>query len=158
MAAILDDLFCYFWSTSPPTEFQVNWHFVQKKRKREFLRWRPRRQSFISDRKNFSYFLINKSPWCFLPISSQLALWFRRRAKNRFSSGHAGHLELRFGTILIIFLPTINPKLPTKLQVNLPFGSWEEEKNRFLRWRPPWISDRYNFRNFSSSSHPDASY
>ena len=34
--------------------------------------------------------------------------------------------------------------LPTKFQVNWPFGSGEEVKNRFSRWlpwRPSWISD-----------------
>ena len=28
--------------------------------------------------------------------------------------------------------------LPTKFQVNWPFGSGEEAKNKFSRW-PPWI-------------------
>ena len=32
--------------------------------------------------------------------------------------------------------------LPTKFQVKWPFGSGEEAKNRFSRWRPFWISDR----------------
>ena len=34
--------------------------------------------------------------------------------------------------------------LPTKFQVNWPFGSGEEAKNRFSRWpplQPSWISD-----------------
>ena len=51
--------------------------------------------------------------------------------------------------------------LPTKLQVNWPFGSGEEAKNRFSRWllwRPSWISDRINFSYFWSTSHPGASY
>ena len=38
--------------------------------------------------------------------------------------------------------------LPTKFQVNWPFGSGEKMKNRFSRWpprRPSWISDWYDF-------------
>ena len=41
--------------------------------------------------------------------------------------------------------------LPIKIQVNLPFGSGEEVKNRFSRWRP-WrpsgISDHNDFTYF----------
>ena len=38
--------------------------------------------------------------------------------------------------------------LPTKFQVNWPFGSGEDAKNRFSRWPPlwpSWISDRNDF-------------
>ena len=35
--------------------------------------------------------------------------------------------------------------LPTKFQVNWPFSSEEEEKNRFSRWQPSWISDQNVF-------------
>ena len=38
--------------------------------------------------------------------------------------------------------------LPTKFQVNWPFGSGEEAKNKFsrwLQWQPSWISDRNDF-------------
>ena len=41
--------------------------------------------------------------------------------------------------------------LPTKFQVNWPFGSGEEANNRFSRWRPwrpSWISDRNDFSFF----------
>ena len=37
--------------------------------------------------------------------------------------------------------------LPSKFGVNWPFGSGEEAKNRFSRWRPwrpSWISDRHD--------------
>ena len=34
--------------------------------------------------------------------------------------------------------------LPTKFQVNWPFGSGEEAENRFSRWSS-WISDRNDF-------------
>ena len=51
--------------------------------------------------------------------------------------------------------------LPSKFGVNWPFGSGEEAKNIFSRWRPwrpSWISDRHDFSYFWSTSHPDASY
>ena len=35
--------------------------------------------------------------------------------------------------------------LPTKFQVNWPFGSGEEAKDRFSKWQPSWISDRNDF-------------
>ena len=47
--------------------------------------------------------------------------------------------------ILAIFDLQVIPMLPTKFQVNWLFGSGEEAKNRFSRWRPwrpSWISDR----------------
>ena len=50
--------------------------------------------------------------------------------------------------------------LPTEFQVNWPFGSDEEAKNRFSKWppqRPSWISDRNDFSYFWSISHLDAS-
>ena len=51
--------------------------------------------------------------------------------------------------------------LPTKFQVNWPFGSGEETKNRFSRglsWPPSWVSAWNDFSDFLSTSHPDASY
>ena len=51
--------------------------------------------------------------------------------------------------------------VPSKFGVNWPFGSGEEAKNRFSRWRPwrpSWISDRNDFSYFWSTSHPEASY
>ena len=51
--------------------------------------------------------------------------------------------------------------LPTKFQVNWPFGSGEEVKSIFSRWpprQPSWISDRNDFSYFCSTSHPNASY
>ena len=51
--------------------------------------------------------------------------------------------------------------LSIKFQVDWPFGSGEEAKNRFSRrlpWRPSWISDRNDFSYFGSTSYPDASY
>ena len=48
--------------------------------------------------------------------------------------------------ILAIFDLQVTLMLPSKFGVNRPFGSGEEAKNRFSRWRPwrpPWISDRH---------------
>ena len=47
-------------------------------------------------------------------------------------------------TILIILDLQVTPMLPTKFQVNWPFGSGEEAKNRFSRG-PSLISDRNDF-------------
>ena len=55
------------------------------------------------------------------------------------------------GMILAIFDLQVTPMLPTKFEVNWPFGPGEEAKNRFSRWlpwRPPWISDRHDFSYF----------
>ena len=50
--------------------------------------------------------------------------------------------------------------LPTKFGVNWPFGSGEEAKIRFSKWRswrPSWIFNRKDFSYFWSTSHLDAS-
>ena len=63
--------------------------------------------------------------------------------------------------ILAIFDLQVTPKILSKFGVNWPFGSGEEAKNRFSRWRPcrpSWIFDRNNFSYFGSINHPDASY
>ena len=51
--------------------------------------------------------------------------------------------------------------LHIKFQVDWPFGSAGEAKNRFSRWlpwRPSLISDWNDFSYFWSTSHPNASY
>ena len=70
---------------------------------------------------------------------------------------HGGHLGFPIGMILAIFDLQVTRILPSKFGVNWPFGSGEEGKNRFSRWRPSWISDRHDFSYFLSTSHPDAS-
>ena len=65
--------------------------------------------------------------------------------------GHGGHLGFPIGTILAIFDLQVTLMLPTKFQVNWPFSSGEEAKNRFSRWlpwRPSWISGWHNFSFF----------
>ena len=54
--------------------------------------------------------------------------------------GHGGRLGFPIGTILAIFALQVTLMLPSKFGVNWPFGSGEEAKNRFSRWRPSWIS------------------
>ena len=73
----------------------------------------------------------------------------------------AGHLGLPISMVLAIFDLQITLVLPTKFGVSWPFGSGEEAKNRFSRWRPwwpPWISDWNDFSDFWSISPPYASY
>ena len=75
--------------------------------------------------------------------------------------GHGGHLGFPIGTILAIFDLQVTLMVPSKFGVNWPFGSGEEAKNIFSRWRPwrpSWISYRNDFSYFLSTSHPDASY
>ena len=99
----------------------------------------------------FKLFLIYKSPDASYQVLSQLAFGFRRRSEN------GGHLGFGFpiGMILAIFNLQVTPMLPTKFRVNWPFGSGEEAKNRFSRWRPSWISDPNDFSYFWSTSHPE---
>ena len=78
-------------------------------------------------------------------------------------SSYGGHLGFPIGTILaILFYLQVTPMLPTKFQVNWPFHSGEEAKNKFSGWRPCWISDRNDFSYlffffcffFGSTGHP----
>ena len=60
---------------------------------------------------------------------------------------HGGHLGFPIRTILLFFFYLkVTPMLPTKFQVNWPFGSGEEASN--------WNDLSY----FWSTSHPDDSY
>ena len=66
-----------------------------------------------------------------------------------FQDGNCGgHLIFPIGTILAIFDLQVTSMTLTKFQVNWPFGSGDDAKNKFsgwLRWRPSWISDRNHF-------------
>ena len=55
---------------------------------------------------------------------------------------HGSHLGFRIAMILAIFNLQVTQILSTKFGVKWPFGSGEEAKNRYSRWRPSWISDR----------------
>ena len=66
-------------------------------------------------------------------------------AKKKIQDGHhGGHLGFPICMILATFDLHVILMRPTKFGVNRPFGSGEEEKNRFSGWRPwrpSWISD-----------------
>ena len=89
---------------------------------------------WISDRIDFIYKL------------SQMLSVQEKTLKIYFKyGGHGGQLGFPIGTILAIFDVQVTSLLPTKFQVSWPFGSGEEAKARFSRWRPPWISVRNDF-------------
>ena len=67
--------------------------------------------------------------------------------KNRFSWQPSWILDRNyFSSILATFDLQVNQTIPTKFQVNWPFGS--EAKNKFSRLRPSWISDQNDFSYF----------
>ena len=84
--------------------------------------WPPWRPSRISDRDDFSYFFIYKSPRCFLPSFKSIGLSVQeKKRKIHFQDGHhGGYLEFLIGTILAIFDLQVTPMPPTKFQVNWP--------------------------------------
>ena len=142
-----------------PTKYLVNWPFgLGEEAKSTFSRWRP---SWISDQNDFSYCSTRHFDTS-NKVSSQLTFRFRRRSELDFqNSSHGGHLGFLIGSILAISYLQVTLVLPTRIQVNWPFGSGEEAKNRFSRWRlwrPSWISDRNYFSYFWSTSHSNASY
>ena len=98
----------------------------------------------------FKLFLIYKSPQCFLASlkSIGLSVQEKKRKIDFQDGGHGGHLGFSIRTILAIFDLQVTTILPSKFEVNWPFGSGEEAKNRFSRWRPSWISDRQDFSYF----------
>ena len=94
-----------------------------------------------------SLFLIYKSCRCFLASLEAIGLSIQEK-KRKIDFKDGGHLGFRIGTILAIFYLQVTPMLPSKFGVNWPFGSGEEAKNTFSRWRPSWISDRHDFSYF----------
>ena len=112
-----------------PAKFRVNWHLSKGEEAKNRCSRWP--------------------PW--------LPSWIYHQ--HEFSYEFDGHLGFPIGTILAIFDLTVTPMLPSKFGVNWPFGSGEEAKIRFSRWRPwgpSWISDRNYFSYFCFTSHPDA--
>ena len=64
-----------------PSKFGVNWPFSSGgEAKNKFSRWLP---SWISDRHDFSYFLIYKSPRCFLPSLESTGLSVQEKKQTR---------------------------------------------------------------------------
>ena len=134
-----------------PSKFGVNWPYGSgKEAKNRFSRWLPWRRSWISNRHDFSLFLIYKSPRCFLATLEAIGLSVqeKKRKIDFQDGGHGSHLGFPIGTILPIYDLQVTPMLPSKFGVNWPFGSGEEAKNRFSRWWPSWISDRHDLSYF----------
>ena len=134
-----------------PNKIQVNWPVGSGEEvKNRFSRWRPQQPSWILDQNNFSFvFFIYKSPQCFLPNFKSIGLSVQKKLKIDFQDG--GHLGFPIRTILAIFDVQVTTMLPIKFQVNWPFCSGEEAKNKFSRWRPwwpCWISDQNSFSCF----------
>ena len=133
-----------------PSKFGINWPYSSgEEAKNRFSRWPPWRPSWISDRP-FYLFLIYKSLQCFLASleSTGFSVQEKKRKIDFQDGSHGGHLGFQIGTILAIFDLQVTLMLPSKFGVNWPFGSGEEAKNRFSRWRPSWISDRHDFSYF----------
>ena len=117
--------------------------------KNRFSRWPPwRRPSWISNRNDFSQFQSISHPDASYQVSSQLAFGFRKEAKKFQDGHHGGQLGFPIGMIIATFDLQVTPMLPSKFGVNWPFGSGEEAKNRFSRWRPSQISDWNEFSYF----------
>ena len=83
----------------------------------------------------FQLFLIHKSSRCFLPRFESIghSVQEKKRKIGFQNYHHGGHLGFPIGIIVAIFDLQITPMLPTKFQVNWPFGSGKEAKHR---WRP----------------------
>ena len=114
-----------------PSKFGVNWPFGSgEEAKNRFSRWLPWRPSWISDQHDFSYFLIYKSPRCFLASLESIGLSVQEK-KRKIDFQDGGHLGFLINTILASFDLQVTPMLPSKFGVNWPFGSGEEAKNRF---------------------------
>ena len=140
-----------------PSKFGVNLPFRSgEEAKNRFSRWRHGGHLGFPIGTILAIFDLQDTPM--LPSKSGVNWPFwsqstrRRREKIDFQDGgHGGHPGFPIGTILAIFDLQDTPMLPSKFGVNSPFGSGEEEKNRFSRWRPwrpSWISDRHDFSYF----------
>ena len=57
-----------------------------------------------------------------------LSVQEKKRKIDFQDGGHGGHLGFPIGTILAIFDLQVTPMLPSKFEVNWPFGSGEEAK------------------------------
>ena len=137
--------------SSPPSMLPFrfwNWPLGSGEGKNRFSRWPPK----------LLVFLIYKSSWySFLPSFKSVGLSVQeKKRKIDFQDGCQGsQFGLTIRTILAIFDLQDSPMLPTRFQVNRPFGSGEEAKNKFSRWltqQPFWISDWNDFSYFWSKS------
>ena len=72
-----------------------------------------------------------------------------KKFKTDFQDGrHGRNLGFPIAIFWAIFDLQVTLMLPAKFRVNWPFSSEEEEKNRFSRWPPSWISDQNDFSYF----------
>ena len=111
---------------TPKLPTQSTGLLVQEKKWKTDL-WYGRHVAILDFRLGRFYFIIYKSPWCFLPsfVSIRLSVQ-EKKFKICFQEFQGFPIGVTF-------------TLPTKFQVNWPFRSGEA-KNRFSRWRPPWSS------------------
>ena len=151
--------FFFFLSTShPDASYQVSSQLAQfRRRKTDFQKGSHSCHLGYLIGKFYLY-LIYKSSRCFLPSLKSVGLLIqKKKCKTDFQDGgHGGHLGFPIRTILALFDLHVTKILPTKFQVNGPFGSGGA-KNRFSRWWPSWISNLNSFSFFWSISHLDAS-
>ena len=139
--------FSYFLSTShPDASYQVS--------RQSAFRYRRSENIFFLDSGDgdhgghlgfpistvlaiFFFFFICLSPRCFLQSFKSISLLFQeKKRKIDFQDGCPGcHLGFLIRKILATLDLQVTLMLPIKFQVNWPFVSGEEAKNRFLRWR-----------------------
>ena len=103
-----------------PTKFRVNWPFSSgEEAKNRFSRRLPWQPSWISYWHDFSFFLIYKSPQCFLQSLGSIGLSVQEKKLNiDFQVGsHGGHLGFLIRTILAIFDLQVTLMLSTKFRV-----------------------------------------
>ena len=98
--------------------------------KNRFSRWPPWRPTWISDRNDFIFF--------YLPSFKSIGFSVQEmKQKIDFQDGrHGGHLGFPIGTILAISDLQVTLMIPINFQINWPFSSGEEAKNKFSRWPP----------------------
>ena len=112
-----------------PTKFCVRWPFGSgEESKNRFSRWLPWRPSWATDRNDFIFFFIYKSPRCFLQSFESVGLSVKeKKRKIYFEDGrYCRHLGFPIGMTLAIFNLQVTAMFLTKFRVNWPFGSGEE--------------------------------
>ena len=127
-----------------PSKFQVNWPFGSGDGKIPFQDSCHGVHLGFSIGTILAFFLINKSPRCFLPSFKSIGLSVQeKKRKIRFQDGcHSVHFGFPTGTLEAMFDLQVTPML-------LPSLGSGEAKNRFSRWRP-WRPFRFSHRkNFS---------
>ena len=92
----------------------------------------------------FAIFELQSSRYFLLSFKSSGLSVQEKKWKIDFQDGsHGGHLGFPIGTILDISDLQVTLMLSTKFQVNWPFSSGEEAKNRFPRWWPSWTGSEW---------------